>query len=130
MMRVLGIEWLGRRTERYEEMLAFYRDVMGLDLVESTVEQFALLQAADGDRVELFGPASPYQSHFPDGPVAGFLVADYDEAVADLEAAGMEIVHRGAADDGSVRWAHFVAPDGSLYDVSWRADSGRQEDDG
>jgi glyoxylase I family protein len=45
----------------------------------------------------------------------GFLVADLDEAIAELRAAGVE-VDEPAANDRQ-RYAHFRAPDGRLYEL-------------
>ena len=50
-----------------------------------------MLEVPDGATVEVFGPASGYNQHLTH-PVAGFLVSDLDEAVAELRAAGVEIV--------------------------------------
>jgi catechol 2,3-dioxygenase-like lactoylglutathione lyase family enzyme len=63
----------------------------------------------------VFGPASPYNRHLTH-PVAGFLVADLEEAVAELRAAGAEIVLD--ARHGETRaWVHFRAPDGFVYEL-------------
>jgi catechol 2,3-dioxygenase-like lactoylglutathione lyase family enzyme len=113
-MKVLGLGWLGVRTERYQEMVAFYRDVFGLT---AEVEEggFALFSLPDGDRLELFGPESEWNRHFDERPVGGILVDDVPEFVAAMEARGIEFVHVGG--DRMVAWAHFRAPDGNLYEI-------------
>ena len=45
----------------------------------------------------------------------GFLVADLDEAIAELRGAGVE-VDEPAANDRH-RYVHFRAPDGELYEL-------------
>jgi catechol 2,3-dioxygenase-like lactoylglutathione lyase family enzyme len=114
-MRVLSLAWVGTRTTEYAATVAFFKDVLGLG-VHSTETDFAVLDVPDGSTVEVFGPASEYNQHFTH-PVAGFVVADLDEAVAELEAAAIEIVL--PIQDGEPRsWMHFRAPDGFVYELA------------
>jgi catechol 2,3-dioxygenase-like lactoylglutathione lyase family enzyme len=113
-MRVLALAWVGTRTTEYAATLAFFRDILGLG-VHSTETDFAVLEIPDGATVEVFGPASRYNRHLTH-PVAGFLVADLDEAVRELRAADVEIVL--PAQVGETRsWMHFRAPDGFVYEL-------------
>src|SRR4051794_18904319 len=108
-MRVLSVAWVGTRTTEYAATFAFFRDVLGLP-VRSAEPDFAVLDVPDGATVEVFGPASPYNGHLTH-PVAGFLVDHLEDALAELQAAGAEIVlpvQRG----GTRSWLHFRAPDG------------------
>ena len=113
-MKVLGLGWLGVRTERYDEMVAFYRDIFGLT-PEIEENGFALFNLPDDDRIELFGPQSEWNRHFDERPVAGILVDDVPEFKAAMQAAGIEFVHEGSG--AGVAWAHFRAPDGNLYEI-------------
>jgi hypothetical protein len=63
----------------------------------------------------VFGPTSAY-NRLLTHPVAGFLVADLDEAAAELRAAGVEIVLDVQGGD-TRRWLHFRAPDGFVYEL-------------
>jgi catechol 2,3-dioxygenase-like lactoylglutathione lyase family enzyme len=90
IMRVLSLAWVGTRTAEYAATVAFFKDVIGLG-VHSLETDFAVLEVPDGATVEVFGPSSPYNRHLTH-PVAGFLVADLEEAVAELRAAGVDIV--------------------------------------
>src|SRR5690349_21109566 len=107
-MRVLSLVWVGTRTTEYAATPGFFRDVLGLG-VHSLETDFAVLEVPDGATVEVFGPASEWNRHLTH-PVAGFLVADLDEAVSELRAAGVEIVLEPQG--GERRWVHFRAPDG------------------
>lgn len=113
-MQVLSLAWVGTRTTEYAATLAFFTDVLGLG-VHSAGTDFAVLQVPDGATVEVFGPASEYNQHLTH-PVAGFLVADLGDAVAELQAAGAEIVLPvQSGEDRS--WMHFRAPDGFVYEL-------------
>jgi catechol 2,3-dioxygenase-like lactoylglutathione lyase family enzyme len=113
-MRVLSLAWVGTRTTEYTATLAFFKDVLGLG-VHSSETDFAVLEVPDGATVEVFGPASVYNRHLTH-PVAGFLVSNLDDAVAELRAAGIEIVL--PVQRGETRsWVHFRAPDGFIYEL-------------
>ncbi|HEY0492205.1 MAG TPA: VOC family protein, partial [Candidatus Dormibacteraeota bacterium] len=76
-----------------------------------------MFKLADGDQIEVFGPANKSHAHFNTGPVAGFLVEDVASATAELEAAGAELigpVQRGGANV----WQHFRGPDGNVYAIN------------
>ena len=45
----------------------------------------------------------------------GFLVADLDEAIAELRTAGVEVGE--PAENDRHRYVHFRAPDGKLYEL-------------
>ena len=113
-MRVLSLAWVGTRTTEYAATLAFFRDVLGLG-VHSLETDFAVLEVPDGATVEVFGPTSAYNRHLTH-PVAGFRVADLEEAVAELRAAGVEIVLEPQGGDTRA-WMHFRAPDGFVYEL-------------
>ena len=113
-MRVLSLAWVGTRTTEYPETLAFFRDVLGL-AVHSSERDFAVLEVPGGATVEVFGPASRYNRHLTH-PVAGFRVADLEGAVAEVRAAGAEIVL--PVQGGEERsWVHVRAPDGFVYEL-------------
>jgi catechol 2,3-dioxygenase-like lactoylglutathione lyase family enzyme len=113
-MRVLSLAWVGTRTTEYTATLKFFKHVLGLG-VHSSETDFAVLKVPDGSTVEIFGPASQYNQHLTH-PVAGFLVSNLDDAVAELRAAGIEIVL--PVQGGETRsWVHFRAPDGFIYEL-------------
>jgi catechol 2,3-dioxygenase-like lactoylglutathione lyase family enzyme len=55
--RVLGISWAGIGTDKYEENLALFRDVLGLP-VEHQAEDQVILRAGD-QQLEIFGRDGP-----------------------------------------------------------------------
>jgi catechol 2,3-dioxygenase-like lactoylglutathione lyase family enzyme len=118
-MNVLGISWLGIRAERYDEMVAFLRDGLGL-AVEFEEEATTELSFANGDRVQVFAPGHRYHELFAEqatGPVPLFEVDEVHAAVGELERAGAELL--GPIErDPHWEWANFRAPDGNLYEVA------------
>ena len=89
-MAVKGIVRLGTRTSNFDAMANLCRDIMGLD-VSHQESGFVLMDLPNGDRVEVFGADSPYNTFFTN-PVAGFLVDDIDAARAEMEAQGIEFI--------------------------------------
>jgi catechol 2,3-dioxygenase-like lactoylglutathione lyase family enzyme len=115
VIEIRRLSWLGTRTERHDDTVAFFRDVLGLEVRQSG-EDFTILEVPGGASLEVFGPRCPYNRHLT-YPVAGFLVADLDSALADLQAGGTEIVlPRQEGDTGA--WFHFRAPDGFVYELT------------
>jgi len=114
-MKVLGLVWLGTRTERFDDMATFLESTMGLTLAES-VDGYREYKLPNADVVELFGPDDAEKTHFTTGPVAGFLVSDIATAGDELRRAGVELIgdlHR----TGTYAWQHFRAPDGNVYEL-------------
>jgi hypothetical protein len=70
-MKVKELVWIGTRTEKFGEMLEFCKNVMGFN--PAFVEPgFAALDMPNGDRFEIFGADSPYNTFYTH-PVVGFL---------------------------------------------------------
>lgn len=116
-MRIHKLAWIGTRTDNAGPTVAFFRDLLGL-AAENPSDDFWVLKAPDGSKVEVFGPDHPYNRHFTTGPVVGFLVDDVAAAAEELRAAGIEVVHGPeTAPDGNA-WVHFRAPDGNLYEFT------------
>jgi catechol 2,3-dioxygenase-like lactoylglutathione lyase family enzyme len=115
---VKGLVWVGSRTDHYEQMTNFYRDVLRLP-IEHEEGEFALFRLPDGSKAEVFGPSDTEHTHFSTGPVAGFLVDDVQTAREVLEAKGVEFigpVHEWAPTGEA--WSHFRAPDGNVYEIT------------
>lgn len=116
-MEVLGVAWVGTRTERFREMTAFYEDVLGLHRWV-TDEDFVAYRLPNGDVAELFGPRAPDHDYFTTGPVVGFLVDDLPRAMREMEAGGIKFLGTPVVDGVGGGWAHFRAPDGNVYELT------------
>jgi catechol 2,3-dioxygenase-like lactoylglutathione lyase family enzyme len=121
-MKVEGLGWLGIRTERFEETVGLFRDVMGLEVTrqERDVVGFKLI---DGTEMEVWRPEDEFHSFFGTGPVVGFRVDDVARARSRMEVEGVEFltpIQRTETDD----WSHFRGTDGNDYEIIGRVGSG------
>lgn len=115
-VQVRGVVWAGVRTDRFAETVAFFRDVLGMPLVEVS-PGFAWSKLDDSSQFEVFGPPDTDHLHFTTGPVPEFLVDDLAAAHARLERSGVDVLGpiRGSPDQG---WFHFRGPDGNVYGLT------------
>jgi catechol 2,3-dioxygenase-like lactoylglutathione lyase family enzyme len=125
-MRVKRIGYIGTRTSNVEGMTAFFRDVLGLDASgEDTTATFQRLPSGRFDLVEVYATEHHDLRMVPDEAdfVVGFVVDDLAAAMAEVKAAGLEIVNQPvrAADAfdepgfGDFSWFWVRAPDGRIY---------------
>ena len=115
-MKIHGLVWAGVRTDRFEETVRFFRDVLGVPLVDAG-NDFAWGELPDSSKFEVFGPNDRDHDHFDSGPVPEFLVDDVAEAAAELEAAGATLLGPPTGTDHD-RWVHFRGPDGNVYGLT------------
>lgn len=114
-MEILGLVFAGTATPHRRAMSAFVSDVLKLPPRAGTATT-----PGDADHFTLpdgsgFAVADEREPGTGTSRTVGFLVADLDAAMAELRAHGVH-VDRPAADD-TYRYAHFVAPDGRLYEL-------------
>ena len=114
-MKVLGLVWVGVRTDRFHDMAAFLENTLGLSQAAGR-DGFREYRLPNADTVELFATADPERQHMTTGPVPGFLISDIVAASAELRDAGVELI--GALQRaGDYAWQHFRAPDGTVYEL-------------
>jgi catechol 2,3-dioxygenase-like lactoylglutathione lyase family enzyme len=111
-MKVIGIAFIGIRTERFEQMRRLLGEVMGMELTcdESDTVGFRF----EGTSVEVYSSADEFHSFFDSGPVVGFLVEDFDAAHEELSRVGIAFIGNVQHQDG-VSWQYFRGPDGNVY---------------
>jgi catechol 2,3-dioxygenase-like lactoylglutathione lyase family enzyme len=122
-MKVKGLVWLGLRTLQFEEMVTFFRDVMGMEQIREE-SQIAGFQMTNATQMEVYDNEEEFHSFFTSGPVVAFLVDDVDEARATMESAGIEFIG-STQRAGGVSWNHFKAPDGTVFEIVSRRDDAR-----
>jgi predicted enzyme related to lactoylglutathione lyase len=115
-VKVLGVVWVGTRTAAFEPTLAFFRDVLGIDL-QLVEPDFGWSRMPNTSQFEIFGPGDRHHRYFTTGPVPEFLVEDLAAAIDELRGAGVEVLGEPVvqADGG---WVHFRAPDGNVYGLT------------
>lgn len=115
-MKVQGLVWAGTATDRYDETVAFFTDVLGLS-VFSRGEDLSILKLPTGDWIEVFGPGHEHHAEFTTGPVVEFLVEDVAASRAELEGRGVEFLHETHSWE-EYTWAHFRGPDGNIWGIT------------
>lgn len=116
-MEVLGISRLGTRVADHEAVVAFFSGVLGLP-AHRLDEDVTVLEVPGAASLEVFGPRRADNRHLTH-PVVGFRVADLPSALAELEAAGTEVV-LPMQEAGGGSWLHFRATDGFVYELTQR----------
>ena len=127
-MRVKRIGYVGLRTQAVDGMTSFLRDVLGLEPAgEDDTVTFQRLPSHRRDLVEVYTPEHRDRRMIPDDAdfVIAFVVEDIREAMAEVEAAGLELVNEPvwaaeAFDNpgfGDFAWFWVRAPDGRVYAI-------------
>lgn len=110
-MELLGICFAGTSTPHRRAMKQFVHEVLGLPQVAVGGVEADLFKLPDGSSFAVASPGGMGESTRS----LGFLVANLDEAVAELEAAG--VTTDAPASNAVERYVHFTAPDGHLYEL-------------
>lgn len=126
-MHIRRLSFMGVRTESFDAMGVFARDVLGLQAGHRD-DGWAVFQLESGDRdlIEVYRPGGYDERLLPPaatGPTVAFAVGDLLAARAELVAANTEIVAdivwaAEAFDDPRLDgwgWLFFRAPDGNVY---------------
>ena len=111
-MEVLGLVFAGSATPHRAAMTRLVADVLGLDRVADPGMDADVFDLPDGSR---FAVADEREPGGGTSRTVGFLVADLDDAVHELRASGVDVDDPQQSD--RQRYAHFVAPDGGLYEL-------------
>jgi catechol 2,3-dioxygenase-like lactoylglutathione lyase family enzyme len=114
-MPVQSIGFVGMRTERLDETVRLFRDVIGASITRQSggMVGFTL---ADGTVFEIYGPSDAFHAFFTTGPVVGFRVDDFDDTRRAMVAAGVTFIGSPQHAAG-VSWQHFVCPDGTVAEI-------------
>jgi hypothetical protein len=110
-----GVGFIGFRTERFEPMVAMFRDLVGLEVIRDAPGATWFRLGADAE-LHVYADTDPDHAFFTTGPVVGLRVDDVDATRARMEAAGLEMltdVERAEA----TAWCHVRAPDGTVIEI-------------
>jgi catechol 2,3-dioxygenase-like lactoylglutathione lyase family enzyme len=115
-MTVLKVGFAGIRSDRLDETVALFRDLIGVPVTRQT-DNLVGFRLADGTVLELYGPAVEFHRFFTTGPVVAFSVDDFDATRRAMLAAGVSFIGEVQHAD-SVSWQHFYCPDGTVLEIS------------
>ncbi len=111
-MEILGLVFAGSATPHRAAMVRLATEVLGLTRVDDPSSDSYLFDLPDGTR---FAVADEREPGAGTSRTIGFLVADLDAAIEELRAAGVDVDDPDQTE--RQRYAHFVAPDGELYEL-------------
>jgi catechol 2,3-dioxygenase-like lactoylglutathione lyase family enzyme len=114
-MTVLKVDFVGIRTNRLDETVALFRDVLGVQVARET-DDSVRFRLADNTILELYGPGDEFHAFFATGPVVAFRVEDFAIARQTMVSAGIEFIGEIQTADG-VSWQHFTSPDGTILEL-------------
>ena len=125
-MKVTRIGFIGVRTPHVGEMTSFFRDVLGLESGGDKENfTFTRLPTHRRDLAEVYSPELRDERMIPNDVdfVIGFVVDDLEQALAEVQAAGLELVNdviwaAKAFDEPGYEgfgWFFVRAPDGRVY---------------
>ena len=117
-MSILGFTFVGVRTERFHEVRALYRDVLGMSMIKDQ-PQAAWFVTPAGDQVHVYGPDDADHHFFLQGPVVGLRVDDFAATRAAMIAAGIRFIGEPQTASGAI-WNHYYGPDGNVYEITQR----------
>jgi catechol 2,3-dioxygenase-like lactoylglutathione lyase family enzyme len=110
-----GVGFVGFRTDRFEEMVALFRDGIGLEVIHEAAGA-TWFRLGDDAELHVYADTDPDHAFFTTGPVVGLRVDDLDGTRAALVADGLEMLTEvERAQDAA--WCHFRAPDGTVLEI-------------
>lgn len=110
-----GIGFIGFRTDRFEETVGLFRDLLGLPVTRE-VPRATWFRLGSDAGLHVYAATDPDHAFFTTGPVVGLRVDDVVATRARLEAAGLEML-TGIERGNDAAWCHFRAPDGTVLEI-------------
>ena len=110
-----GIGFIGFRTDRFDEMVALFRDRIGLSIIRAAPDA-TWFRLGDDAELHVYADTDSDHGFFTTGPVVGLRVENVAATRSALEADGLEMltdIERTA----SAAWCHFRAPDGTVLEI-------------
>lgn len=115
-MTVQKVGFVGIRTDRLDETVALFRDVIGIPVIRHSDSQVRF-KLDDDTVMELYGPSDEFHAFFTTGPVVAFRVNDFDVTRRAMIVAGINFIG-DVQRAGGISWQHFHCPDGTILEIS------------
>lgn len=115
-MEIKGISWIGLGAGDYTEAVHFFSQTLGLKINDETKgKEIALLSAASGQHLQIFGPrtAHPFTSACP---IVAFAVEDIQKAYDELLTKGVDVLGEITSNHGFDQF-FFRGPNGHIFAV-------------
>ena len=110
-----GVGFIGFRTGRFDEMVALFRDRIGLSVIREAQGATWFRLGTDAE-LHVYADTDPDHAFFTTGPVVGLRVADVDATREAMEADGLEMLTEVERTE-TAAWCHFRAPDGTVLEI-------------
>jgi hypothetical protein len=110
-----GVGFIGFRTDRFDDMVALFRDRIGLAVIREAPGATWFRLGTDAE-LHVYADTDPDHAFFTTGPVVGLRVADVDATRAALEGDGLEMLTEVERTDAAA-WCHFRARDGTVLEI-------------
>ena len=110
-----GVGFVGFRTERFDEMVAFFEDLAGLEVIRRGPGATWFRLGSDAE-LHVYADTDPDHAFFTTGPVVGLQVADVEGTRARMQAAGLEMLTEIERTPAAA-WCHLRAPDGTVLEI-------------
>jgi catechol 2,3-dioxygenase-like lactoylglutathione lyase family enzyme len=110
-----GVGFIGFRTNRFDEMVALFRDLIGLPVIREADGATRFRLGADAE-LHVYADTDADHAFFTTGPVVGLRVADVDETRARMVDAGLDML-TDVERTQTAAWCHVRAPDGTVLEI-------------
>lgn len=110
-----GIGFIGFRTDRFDGMVALFRDRLGLQVLREAPGATWFRLGTDAE-LHVYADTDLDHAFFTTGPVVGLRVEDVEGIRARLEADGLEMLTEIERTE-TAAWCHFRAPDGTVLEI-------------
>ena len=110
-----GVGFIGFRTDRFEAMVALFRDRIGLHIIREAPGATWFRLGEDAE-LHVYAASDADHAFFTTGPVVGLRVEDVEATRAALEADGLEMLTEIERTQ-TAAWCHFRGPDGTVLEI-------------
>lgn len=118
-----GTPWTITCTEKFEETVSFFRDVMGIPVAEEGIPstdtqftRFAQIKMPNGSVLEIVEPNEESRKLYTSS-IFSITVDDVVQARREMELKQITFVAPIFQDKQGWCWTYFQAPDGNIYQI-------------
>lgn len=120
-----GIKWIGVCTDKFEESVCFFKNVMGLEITQEGVpkidtqfSKYCVFKSESDVMFEVFQPSDEIRGRYT-GPVVSFTVDNLKNSYEEMKNR-VEFITSEITDGATWRWRYFRAVDDNIYQIQQR----------